>query len=86
MLCWDLQSRSIKRIYYDATEHLLGIVSARGNLRVFDCPDRMLVDKMVEAEKPGTFFELVIAPEVRQLPTFSLRRLRFSRRVRQDAE
>ncbi|MDQ0321664.1 hypothetical protein QO002_003802 [Pararhizobium capsulatum DSM 1112] len=82
MLCWDLQSRSIKRIYYDGAERLLGIVSARGHLRVFDCPDRFLVDRMVQAEKPGTFFELVIAPEVKQLSSLSLRRMRFSRRVK----
>jgi hypothetical protein len=85
MLSWNLQSKSIKTIYYDAAEHLLGIVSARGHLRVFDCPDRVLVDKMVEAEKPGTFFELVIAPEVKQLPALSLRRMRFSRKVKQEA-
>jgi len=85
MLCWDLQSKSIKRIYYDRAERLLGIVSARGHLRVFDCPDRLLVDKMVEAEKPGNFFELVVAPEVRQLPTLSLRRMRFSRKVKYAA-
>ncbi len=82
MLCWNLQSKSIKRVYYDRAEHLLGIVSARGHLRVFDCPNQMLIDKMVEAEKPGNYFEHVIAPEVRQLPMLSLRRMRFRRRMK----
>lgn len=85
MLSWDLQSKSIKTVYYDATEQLLGILSRRGSLRVFKCSDQALIDRMVQQEKPGNFFELVVAPEVGPpLPWLSLRRLRFTRKVKHD--